>query len=542
MIRALSLLVAVVALALPARAFAAKAELQLDTTEVREGQTVTLTLVVADATVRGVPRFTAPDGLDVSYQGQSQQRVIINFNSSLTTHYRYALGALRQGTYAIGPVTVQTDQGAIEAPAVRLDVTARPPGGDDGLVAEIDTREAWVGQVLVYHLRFRTEKALVQGRWTPPDPGGLTAEPSVEPLSTEYELLEGGERVSVQELHYPLRATAAGRHTIPGAVLQAQFAVPKERRRRPGHLDSIFRDLPGFSDVRSEVFSAPPTEVEVRPLPDAGRPPGFGGLVGRFTVTATASSAEVDVGDTVTVEVVVEGDGPLAGVGLPPLTADGFRVYDDQPAVESRLTDGRYRARAVFRRAIVPQRPGELTVPPIELSWFDPVEGRYVVESTEPLVLQVGGQAGNAAVASFAEARTRGVDALGEDILPVRTDTRVSAPLPAALAWVLVLPGAALLGAQAIGAMRARRVPKAAVYTFADLPSDPEGRLAGLERIFRERAARRLGVSVDGLHRDEVARLGPDAEALYRELEALRYGGARGELPEARVRAFVEGG
>jgi hypothetical protein len=79
----------------------------------------------------------------------------------------------------------------------------------------------------------------------------------------------------------------------------------------------------------------------------------------------------------------------------------------------------------------------------------------------------------------------------------------------------------------------------AAAFGFGDLPDEAEGRLAGLERIFREEAARRLRRPEPGLTREDVAALGEEAVALYRELDQARYRGA-GELPEARVRAWVE--
>jgi hypothetical protein len=101
-----------------------------------------------------------------------------------------------------------------------------------------------------------------------------------------------------------------------------------------------------------------------------------------------------------------------------------------------------------------------------------------------------------------------------------------------------------LLGLQGLLALRRRpaRVAQRRL-DFADLPADPDERLAGLERIFRERVAARLGIASAGLRGEDLAGLGsdaPDAEALYRDLERLRYGGVHGPLPEDRVRALVE--
>jgi hypothetical protein len=327
---------------------------------------------------------------------------------------------------------------------------------------------------------------------------------------------------------------------MPGGVIQAQYAVTRKRGGRSGELP-LFQDLPGFTDVRTEVFSAAPKEVEVKALPDAGRPASFTGLVGQFTMKATPSATEVGVGQTVTVDVEVEGDGALGGVSLPPLQGDGFTVYDDKPAVEAQIVDGKYRARATFKRAIVPDRPGDLSLPPVELAWFDPVEGRYRTGASAPITLKVTGAASQTEIASFAKSAPKPVDALGEDILPVRATARISAPLPGQAAWGLLLPGLLLLSAQLLP--RLKRAPKAPVEArlrWEDLPIEHDARLGALDRLFREEAARRLSLVPAALHREDVAKLGPEAEGIYRELEALRYGG-RGEAPEARIRAFVEG-
>lgn len=527
---------------LVAAALAAQAQLVLETADIHEGQTVGLNLVVRDAEARGVPRLTAPDGLTLAFEGQSQQHMINNFKASSSTTYRYALTATKAGDYTLGPWSVESSAGSLKVDAVQLKVGSRESttSAVDQVVAEIGADTAWVGQVLMLHLRFVTDKTLVSGRWSPPDPQGFTAEPSVQPLPTEARLSQDGKQLNVQELFYTLRAARPGRQVIPGGVIQAQFAVSRKRSTRNGDLP-IFQDLPGFTDVRTEVFSAKPKEIEVKALPEAGRPKSFTGLVGQFTMTASPSVNEVGVGQTVTVDIEVVGDGALGGVNLPPLTGDGFAIYDDKPLVEAQIVDGRYRARALFKRAIVPDRPGDLTLPPIELSWFDPVAGAYHTEASPPITLKVTGASTQTEIASFATSAPKPVDALGEDILPVRANARVSAALPGTASWAMLLPGVLLLAAQVLPKLK--RTPRAAVEArmrWEDLPQEPDARLAALDRMFREEAARRLSMAPAALHREDAAKLGPECEAIYKELDTLRYGG-RGTAPEARIRTFVEG-
>lgn len=525
-----------------ASALAAQVDLALDTPDVREGQTVGLSLTVHDADARGIPQVPVPDGLSASFESQSQQHVILNFKASKSTTYRYALTALKAGKYSIGPVRVPSSAGELSSDVLRVEVGARPTGdgGLDELVAELGSRSLWVGQVVMLHLRFATSRALVNGEWHPPEVEGLTAEPSVQPLAARARIEQDGKPVSVEELYYPLRLGKAGARVLPGAVLQAQFAVARRRGGSRGDLP-IFQDIPGFTDVRTETFSAAPRPIEIKPLPEAGRPASFTGLVGDFRLSMTPSATTVGVGQTVTLELKVEGDGALGGVSLPPLQGEGFTVYDDKPAVEAAIVDGRYQASATFKRAIVPDRPGELLLPPFELSWFDPEAGDWRSGRTEALRLEVTGEARTTEVASFSDAAARPVDRLGEDILPIHATAPVSAPLPPHLAWLLLAPGGLWLAAQGLPRVRLPRRAKVAVEGWAPLPPEPEARLAEIDRRFRVAAAGRVGCSPEALRRDQAASLGTEAEALYKELEVLRYRHGEGDLPEARVRAFVEG-
>ncbi|MDP2315394.1 MAG: BatD family protein [Pseudomonadota bacterium] len=530
--------------ALVQAAFAAQVTLQVDSEQLREGQKVRLDLMVVDTSPRSVPRFDVPAGLEIAYEGQSQQRQIINFQSTSSTIFSYSLTALAAGEYDIGPITVPTAAGALTTTALHLKVTPRAPGSDDSLVGDIGTDHAWVGQVLVYHLRFQTEKNVVTGQWTPPSPAGFTTEPTVEPMTAEYTLEQDGKPLSVQELYFPLRASAPGKWTIPGGVLRAQYSVTDTSRRRR---QNIFDGIGAYGSVRTEAYSAGPLAIDVRELPAEGRPADATGLVGHYTVAARASGGSTRVGDTVTVEVVVEGDGALAGFSLPPLAGTDFRVYDDQPIVEARIEDGKYHAKATFKRAIVPQGPGVIQVPPIEIAYFDPSTGAWGRASTQPITLDVSGEAVRADVESFANGGAqRSVDTLGEDILPVRTDARLSRPWPRAAALAWLAPGAFALTAQGVLALR-RRKPRGSAERprgFDDLPQDPDARLAAIERIFRERVAARVGVPPDALRREDLCALGPsaeEAETIYRALERRRYGGQDATVSEERVRTLVEG-
>ncbi len=523
-------------------ALAAQVALQLDEREVRAGETIGLTLQVVDARLKVPPTIDAPPGLRVSFVTQTSTRAMMNFDSVTIQTFRYEVAALEAGDYTLGPVQLTAAEGQISAPAVKLHVAPRPAGSLDKLVADLGSQGgvAYVGQVLVYHLAYKTSSRLVNARWAPPEVEGLTPEPNVEPVTTEYDLVDPGGKGA--ELWYAYRASKPGKIEIPAGVLLAQFATERRRRPSPFGSDPFFGDLPGLSDVRTENVASERIALEIRPLP-AGAPSDYSGLVGEFSVDVQASSGRAAVGDTVTLDVNVAGSGPLGGVKLPSLNLDGVRVYDDTPAVTAALSEGRLKATAQFKRAIVPERPGTIELPAVNLSWFDPAKGEYVVHQGAAVRLEVGGSVDPAAVEGFGGTAVNksAVAALGDDILPVRTAPATSAPWPGHYAWALLLPGSVMLISEFVSRLRPRRlVPVAARQGFGDLPADPEARLGALERIFQEAAAMRLDCAEGEVTRERVATLGDEAVACFRELELARYRGG-GEVDESRLRRWVEG-
>lgn len=521
-------------------ALAAQVQLQVERKDLVEGQALPLQLVVSDANVSSVPVIPVPDGLQIEYQGQSTQSFFSNFRSSVALIFNYNLLALRGGSYTIGPLTIQTSAGPLSTAPLRLQVSGREnQGGLDQVTATLGDTVAWAGQLLVYHATFVTGRSLIHAEWAPPQVTGFSLEGAVPAKTADGNLVQEGKSLKQVELFVPMRAGTAGKRTIPGAVLQGQFALARSRSRPQ------FFGLDRFGDVQEEVFSADPLSVEVKALPTEGRPPDWNGLIGHFQVESHASVSNVKVGDTVTVEITVTGDAPLAGFKLPPLSGDGFRVYDDQPVVTAELEGAKVVANATYKRAVVPQKPGSLDIPGTSVSYFDPTTGRYATAQTEALHLTVTGEAASAQVASFAGTAARPVDTLGEDILPLHTQPNLRASWRGTWAWTLALPGALLLLGEAASRIQPRRrvVEEAYRPDFSALPHEPEARLAALDEMFRRVVSKKLQIKPEQLTRESLTGLGEaaeEAEAVYRQLEAARYRGDAPEALEGRLRSLVE--
>lgn len=531
-------------------ALAAQLTLSVNSRALTVGETVSAELQLVDGAAGDVPAIPVGAGLSLGFQGQSQSRVMVNFKTTRIISYDYAITALREGTWSVGPVSMDVGGQTLTAPAVTVRVAPRSAEAraDRDVSAALSDADPYLGQVVVYRFRFEHRGDVLDANWTPPSYDGFVREQQTEVSQREAKKTVDGEAVTVAEIDVPLVAAATGDRAVGPAMLRVQVQGGGRRgRSNDPFAGSPFRSL---TDVSNETLTAPAVRARIRPLPDAGRPADYSGLVGSFSLTATPSTRSVKVGETLTLDVVVEGDGTLSGFKLPAPTGEGFRAYDDAPELSATLDADGFRARAHLRRALVPERAGELTIPPLTLSVFNPDKDAYETVATEPITLTVlPGESDGGQVSSFAaapQAAPGGVASLGKDILPVPGDAAVrDRTLSGALAWLLLPPALPALGLGFLGLSRALGRRRADPWLglrarLGGLPAEPTARLSALEQLFREAAGLKLGAPAPGLDRAALAPLGERASALYADLERARYGGLTVEDLEPRVRQFID--
>src|SRR6185437_8963596 len=118
--------------------------------------------------------------------------------------------------------------------------------------------------------------------------------------------------------------------------------------------------------------------------PLAGRPADFGGAVGDLRVAARLDTNASRVGDPLVLTVRVSGTGnvklfprPIVGIPWGALVTGDERVAVDTAA-------RKIAGSKEFDWVLTPRIAGELDVPPIHYSFFNPDRRRYETASTEP--------------------------------------------------------------------------------------------------------------------------------------------------------------
>jgi tetratricopeptide (TPR) repeat protein len=202
------------------------------------------------------------------------------------------------------------------------------------------------------------------------------------PQPVERQEVQGGVRYRVLIFETSLTPLRAGELTVGPATMDMVQLVS---RRRRDMFDGFFDDM--FADRQPLEAQGQAVKVSVLPLPEEGKPDGFGGAVGRFDFTVEVKPTELNVGDPITVRMGISGDGDLGAVGVPRIPVDDrFRPYDPLP-VKGEEGAGR----RVFEQVVIPKDPAVTALPAVSFSFFDPQSRAYRTLTRGPVALTVHG-------------------------------------------------------------------------------------------------------------------------------------------------------
>lgn len=377
-------------------------ELQLDTRTLELGEAVNVNLVCTNTGVPSTPEAVVPDGLKLellnSNASSSSFTQIINGRTSHRTTYTFAMSltAVKEGTYTLGPISLMADGTRFQADPVTITVRKTDMGtgirGDRFVFAEIDAqpRSLYVTETFTASLNIGIRKVEIDGQSLNIDllrqvldqgQSQLSVFPGGDLKRTSRWLPDSnGERhrYEIFSITRQIRAEEVGQTLVGPVFLKANYPTRVQRGFFGGY--EVTRS-------RRETARADAIPVEVKGPPEEGRPAGYTGALGWFTMDVTAKPTRVEQGQPVTLSVAIRG-APLEGVAGPDLAshpelASRFDFTTDELVGDS---DGKAK---VFRRAIFPRQVGDQTIPPISWSYFDTREERYITLTSDPISISV---------------------------------------------------------------------------------------------------------------------------------------------------------
>lgn len=189
---------------------------------------------------------------------------------------------------------------------------------------------------------------------------------------------------------YPQKS---GRLTIEPLALDVAVEVPSNRRDVFGGMMLV---------NANKTISSGTKIINVKALPEAGKPEGFSGAVGQFEFKTTATKTELKHGESLDLTVAVSGKGNLKLFSLPkPVVPSTLEMYDPEHNEKVNTSLAGIQGSVTDKYTIVPQFKGNYPIKAMSFSYFDLKTNSYkTITSPEIMVKVLDGPTAATAVAS----------------------------------------------------------------------------------------------------------------------------------------------
>ena len=376
---------------------------RLTTGVARLGEELALLITVenASATIESTLRV---EGLEIGRIGSPSERSSISITGarrvatrSLT--WRISIRPLAVGEYVIPPVDLIVDSQRVSTKAQQLTVVEDLKGEELGFFEFTVS-----GDTLVEKMPFELEMvfgwdAAMSGKvdyaqlilpwWGNLSELLLELERPPSLMDREQRIgLNGNQQVIVEEIGLTnregrkFRTFRLKRVFLPTRSTELNLAQPFLEFGRQGQ-----RSIFGAARKKESFFvSGEPLVLSVGALPEDGQPLDYTGAVGMFDVQADVATRDVDVGESIKLNVTWSGQGNFQFFDAPQLDRDeafeGFRVFGS-----ANREKGLERRTIEFDIAPLDDKLQE--IPPVKLSVYDPSKSEFVSIATQPIRIRV---------------------------------------------------------------------------------------------------------------------------------------------------------
>jgi hypothetical protein len=283
--------------------------------------------------------------------------------------------------------------------------------------AVVNNTAPFVGQQVVYTFRLYTRVSRTNR--------GSIADPAFDGFWQQafgavrsYDTLINGISYNVKERSVALFPLYAGEIRIA----ETTFVIP----------DDPFN--PG------EVMTTEALPITVRGLPPLDGFPAAGIPVGQFEILPSISQQTIALGDPITLQLLVKGDGNLQELPAPDLqSSSDWRVYGGMNRYRADEQNGTLVGEKLFEWVLTPIRAGDLLLPAIRFIYFEPVSQTYrTLDAADFSVQVLPGELGILSVDAVSSAAAFS--------MPLKAIADVPSGDLAGVIWMLVIGPVVLVG------------------------------------------------------------------------------------------------
>ena len=383
---------------------------------------------------------------------------------STSNSYTYALQASREGTFLIGAASVTIDGKKVSSEPYEIKVlpddgsyassgggasssqgqarqnTSDPQvSGKDLFLRCIPSKKSvCVGDqiVLTYKLYTKVPVSSVSVSKMPSYAGFWTKDISDNSgkLKQASETVNGIEYTTAEIQKVIIVPQRSGTLTIDPMSMEciAQIRTERSNRRSMDPFEAFFND-PFFSNNITNVqkeLSSQSLSIDVKSLPENGKPDSFAGAVGNFKFTSSIDKEELSTNEAVTITLTVSGTGNIELLQMPePVFPPDFEVYDPKITTSTDATSQGMTGTKKAEYLAIPRRAGTFNIQPVEFTFFNPNSQTYQTLLSEPYELSVRkGKDSEGDGGGVYASNQEDIKYLGSDVRHIMTDGAMLKP------------------------------------------------------------------------------------------------------------------
>ncbi|REL26159.1 protein BatD [Thalassotalea euphylliae] len=300
----------------------------------------------------------------------SSQTSMINFNTTRTTTWQTLLIPRRMGNITIPPLTIENQQ---TDPITLTVLDANDPAAsqqrDVFITAQVSNTEVYVQQMLTLTVNIHIGAELKRGSLTEPELEGATIVQVGKDAESDTRV--NGKRYRVITRTFSVTPQQSGEFVLRSPMFSGEIMMQSGRRN----------SFMSFGESKAISVLGDEVPITVKPMPAS-----FSGhwlpsellTLHEEWQPDTSSGEAFRVGEPITRTITLTAVG-VSEEQLPDieLTApQGIKIYPDQQTTHANAANGRHVSQAVSNFAIVISRPGQYTLPALEVPWFNTVTKR----------------------------------------------------------------------------------------------------------------------------------------------------------------------
>ena len=375
--------------------------------------------------------FQAPsfEGFNVvggPFTSTSSSIQVVNGSVTRSTRisYTFAVQAIREGTFRIGAASLTVDGNKVSSEPFEVKVlpddgssaasgggvnssqgqgqqsTSDPQvNGKDLFLRCIPSKKSvCVGEqvVLTYKLYTKVPVSSVSVSKMPSYAGFWTKDISDNSgkLKQSSEYVNGIEYTTAEIQKVIIVPQRSGNLTIDPMTMEciAQIRTERSSRRSMDPFEAFFND-PFFNNNITNVqkeLSSQSLSIDVKSLPENGKPDSFAGAVGNYKFTSSIDKEELSTNEAVTITFTVSGSGNIELLQMPePVFPPDFEVYDPKITTNVDASSQGMTGTKKAEYLAIPRRAGSFSIQPVEFTFFNPSTGTYQTLLSEPYELSV---------------------------------------------------------------------------------------------------------------------------------------------------------